>query len=240
MRRGGARASVATRLATSSGGPGAEGPPLVLGSHFDTVRDAGRYDGVLGVLCAIEVAEALGTGRRRSRWSRSPTRREPATASPTSAARPTAAGSTRPGLRSQDEDGVAMAAAIESGGRRRRRAARPTATACYSEPAGAAASLGYLEVHIEQGPVLESEGAPRRRGHRDRRADAWARDASRAVPDMPARCPPRCVPTRLPALPSSCSRSRRRCTASDGLVATVGRLDGRARGRERDPRAGSS
>src|SRR3954465_7449432 len=35
------------------------GPHLLLGSHLDTVIDAGRYDGPLGVLCAIAVAERL-------------------------------------------------------------------------------------------------------------------------------------------------------------------------------------
>jgi allantoate deiminase len=35
---------------------------FVLGSHIDTVRDAGRYDGPLGVLLAIEAAEAVGAG----------------------------------------------------------------------------------------------------------------------------------------------------------------------------------
>lgn len=34
-------------------------PALVLGSHLDTVTDAGRYDGVLGVLLAVEVADRL-------------------------------------------------------------------------------------------------------------------------------------------------------------------------------------
>jgi allantoate deiminase len=34
-------------------------PALVLGSHLDTVTDAGRYDGMLGVLLAIEVAERI-------------------------------------------------------------------------------------------------------------------------------------------------------------------------------------
>lgn len=38
-------------------------PALLLGSHLDTVTDAGRYDGMLGVLLAIEVAHRL----RRSR-----------------------------------------------------------------------------------------------------------------------------------------------------------------------------
>ena len=45
--------------ATCSAGAPAEGPALLLGSHIDSVRDAGRYDGPLGVLAAIEVAERL-------------------------------------------------------------------------------------------------------------------------------------------------------------------------------------
>ena len=36
-----------------------EGPFLMLGSHLDTVVDAGRYDGPLGVLIAIEAAERV-------------------------------------------------------------------------------------------------------------------------------------------------------------------------------------
>src|SRR5207244_7639399 len=38
-------------------------PCLMLGSHLDTVRDAGRYDGMLGVIAAIECVEALA-GRK--------------------------------------------------------------------------------------------------------------------------------------------------------------------------------
>src|SRR5918911_2925007 len=34
-------------------------PCLMLGSHLDTVRDAGRYDGMLGVISAIECVAAL-------------------------------------------------------------------------------------------------------------------------------------------------------------------------------------
>lgn len=37
-------------------------PALVLGSHLDTVTDAGRFDGMLGVLLAIEVAERIAGG----------------------------------------------------------------------------------------------------------------------------------------------------------------------------------
>ena len=38
-----------------------EGNPIVTGSHTDTVATAGKYDGVLGVLAAIEAAETLKT-----------------------------------------------------------------------------------------------------------------------------------------------------------------------------------
>ena len=41
------------------------GAPLMLGSHFDTVRDAGRWDGTLGVLVAIAAAERLQAAGRR-------------------------------------------------------------------------------------------------------------------------------------------------------------------------------
>ena len=36
-----------------------EGPPIVVGSHTDTVATAGKYDGVLGVLAGIEAARVL-------------------------------------------------------------------------------------------------------------------------------------------------------------------------------------
>jgi len=39
-------------------------PALVLGSHFDTVHEAGSYDGVLGVVVAIEVAAGLNAEGR--------------------------------------------------------------------------------------------------------------------------------------------------------------------------------
>lgn len=38
--------------------PSCEPPWLTVGSHLDTVRDGGRYDGALGVACAFEVAAA--------------------------------------------------------------------------------------------------------------------------------------------------------------------------------------
>jgi N-carbamoyl-L-amino-acid hydrolase len=42
-------------------------PPIVIGSHTDTVPDGGRYDGALGVLAALEVARTLGASGERLR-----------------------------------------------------------------------------------------------------------------------------------------------------------------------------
>src|SRR5687768_7869284 len=40
-------------------------PCLMLGSHLDTVRDAGKYDGMLGVITAIECVDLLNAKNRR-------------------------------------------------------------------------------------------------------------------------------------------------------------------------------
>src|SRR5207247_7903566 len=40
-------------------------PPLVLGSHLDTVQEGGRFDGIAGVLAGLEVARCLLAGGRR-------------------------------------------------------------------------------------------------------------------------------------------------------------------------------
>lgn len=42
-----------------------DAPAILLGSHLDTVRNAGRYDGMLGVLSALEVVGYLHQQRRR-------------------------------------------------------------------------------------------------------------------------------------------------------------------------------
>jgi allantoate deiminase len=57
---------------------------VLLGSHLDTVRNAGRYDGMLGVLTAIEVVDSLHqqgrTWRRPSRLSAFAMKRAPVSA----------------------------------------------------------------------------------------------------------------------------------------------------------------
>lgn len=142
---------------------GSAGAPLVLGSHYDTVRDAGRYDGPLGVLCAIEVAGAAGD-------SGGPL--EVVAFSDEEGARFAVAylGSSayrgrfdRAWLELEDAGGITMAAALSAAGAdvgslRDLRLQQAVA----SGPAGAAAPeiAAYVEVHIEQGPVLETEGLP--------------------------------------------------------------------------------
>ncbi|STU72095.1 N-carbamoyl-L-amino acid hydrolase [Klebsiella variicola] len=74
-------------------------PAVLLGSHLDTVRNAGRYDGMLGVLAAIEVVQRLHQqGRRLAKAIEIVAlamKRAPALASPCSAA----AASPAPGLK---------------------------------------------------------------------------------------------------------------------------------------------
>ena len=128
------------------------GPTLLMGSHLDTVRDAGRYDGILGVLVAVAVAEAAGElpfaievlGFADEEGVRYGTAYLGSSV---------VAGTFDPeALDRRDADGVAMADAIATFG------GAPTALAgARRDPAGL---LGYVEVHIEQGPVLEAEDLP--------------------------------------------------------------------------------
>jgi allantoate deiminase len=125
---------------------------LLMGSHLDTVRGAGRYDGMLGVLVALACAgrlralpftlEIVGFADEEGvRYG---------TAYLGSAV---LAGRFDPAwLARTDADGVAMAEAIRAAG------GDPDALADARRATGDL--LGYCEVHIEQGPVLEAEGLP--------------------------------------------------------------------------------
>ncbi len=142
---------------------GVAGAPLVVGSHFDTVRDAGRYDGVLGVLCAIEVAEALGDAAgplQVAAFADEEGVRYGVAYLGSSAFR----GRFDPRwLELEDVDGVAMGVAIAAAGRRVDDLRDPRLQEPdFRLPAGAAVMpiRGYLEVHIEQGSHLERAGLP--------------------------------------------------------------------------------
>lgn len=137
-------------------GPAPDAPALVIGSHLDTVRDAGRYDGPLGVVTGIACVEALVREGRPL-----PCALEVAGFADEEGVRFSAtltgsrafAGHLDPAaLRTLDGAGTTLAAALRAFG------LDPLATAEAARPPGSV--LGYLELHIEQGPMLERAGLP--------------------------------------------------------------------------------
>jgi len=134
------------------GRTGGDGPPFVLGSHLDTVPNAGRYDGPLGILAALAIVERLTVGGVQP-----PLPLEVAAFADEEGTRFGTAylGSTayvgafeRDWLDLVDDDGITLGEAILALG------GDPEAALALPAPELA----GYLEVHIEQGPVLEREG----------------------------------------------------------------------------------
>jgi allantoate deiminase len=124
---------------------------LLMGSHLDTVRDAGRYDGMLGVLVAIGCLE-----RMRDRGQSLPYGVEVLAFADEEGAR---YGTSYLGSRAfvgrfdeswlerRDADGVAMQTALDG--------SPDDIAGCRRDPADL---IAYYEVHIEQGQTLESEG----------------------------------------------------------------------------------
>ncbi|MCW8308237.1 allantoate amidohydrolase [Acidiphilium sp. PA] len=130
-------------------------PALLLGSHIDTVRDAGKYDGALGVVAAIEAVAALGDRRMPYAieviaFGDEEGVRFPVTLTGSRAL----AGTLDPAsLDACDAAGVAMRSALVAFG-------APAIGAAAALGYRRDAVLGYCEVHIEQGPVLEAAGLP--------------------------------------------------------------------------------
>ncbi|HEY1390055.1 MAG TPA: allantoate amidohydrolase [Ktedonobacterales bacterium] len=129
---------------------------LVLGSHLDTVRDAGKYDGPLGVLVALACVERLA-----ARGQRLPFAVELVAFADEEGLRFHTAylGSSaftgalpREALDQTDLDGVTLREAIQSFG------GDPDALGTSAHQRDEL--LGYCEVHIEQGPLLEARGLP--------------------------------------------------------------------------------
>ncbi len=131
-------------------------PALVLGSHLDTVRDAGKYDGALGVIAPISAVKWLRNRGERLNFAievigfadEEGVRFQTAFLGSHAVAGIFDAAL----LAHRDDAGVSMAdalgdhgfdpAAIDGAARRRQQV------------------LGYVEMHIEQGPVLEVAGLP--------------------------------------------------------------------------------
>jgi allantoate deiminase len=134
--------------------PGA--PAIMLGSHLDTVVDAGRYDGALGVLAAISVVEELNHRNERLAHAIEVAAFGEEEGSRFSAHILTSSalvGAVAPGLFDlEDSDGISVRTALKSAG-----GDAEAYKACRRRKGEIAA---YLELHIEQGPVLESKGLP--------------------------------------------------------------------------------
>ncbi len=126
--------------------------PLVLGSHIDTVPGAGRYDGPLGVLAALAVVERVAAHGDRSSLEVVAFADEEGTRFGSSYLGSSAyTGSFDPAsLDVVDGAGVTLHDAILGAG------GDPDQAVTTPVPDLA----GYVEVHIEQGPVLEREGLP--------------------------------------------------------------------------------
>ena len=129
---------------------------LLLGSHLDSVRDAGKYDGPLGVIVAIAAVQRLHDADRRL-----PFGIEVLAFADEEGLR---YGSTYLGshavagrfeysdLARTDSAGVTMAHAIHAFGGDPQR--------IVDDRWQGGELLGYCEVHIEQGPVLQALGLP--------------------------------------------------------------------------------
>jgi allantoate deiminase len=131
-------------------------PCLMLGSHYDTVRDAGKWDGPLGLITAISCVADLNSRGKRLPFAVEVTgfadEEGIRFASTLLGSRAVAGTFDERVLDSRDSRGVSMREALSQFGLEPRQLG--AAARARSE------LLAYVELHIEQGPVLEAEGLP--------------------------------------------------------------------------------
>lgn len=125
-------------------------PPIVIGSHLDSVKKGGRFDGVLGVIAGLEIARALVENNIKPRIPlviANITNEEGARFEPSMMASGVLSGKFDKAtmLKKTDVDGITFGEALNKigyAGKEEFRLKKATA---------------FLELHIEQGPVLERE-----------------------------------------------------------------------------------
>ncbi len=126
--------------------------PVVCGSHLDTVPTGGRFDGALGVLGALEVIRAMNDARLGTPrpvevvcW----TNEEGARFAPAMLASGVVCGrfTLEEAYAAQDPGGRAFGEELKRIGY------------CGKAEHRLAAPAAYVELHVEQGPILEREGA---------------------------------------------------------------------------------
>ncbi len=131
-------------------------PALILGSHLDTVPYAGRYDGILGVLAAIELVALLHEQKKRLPFAieivgfcdEEGTR----FGSTLIGSKAVAGGWSDEWLTLKDDSGITLAQALTDFGL--------DPKLCHRAARVKKDVIGYWELHIEQGPVLEAEDLP--------------------------------------------------------------------------------
>jgi allantoate deiminase len=131
------------------------GEAILVGSHLDSVPEGGRFDGALGVLCAVEAVESLVDARVKVRrpievvaWADEEGARFGVGLFGSTAA----FGRLARGVGDRrDRDGVSITEALRALGE------QGDPTSARRDPKDLAA---YLELHIEQGPRLEKAGLP--------------------------------------------------------------------------------
>jgi len=126
-------------------------PPVVLGSHLDTQPTGGKFDGVLGVLGALEVVRSLNDLKIKTRYPievANWTNEEGSRFAPAMISSGVFAGVyTKEFAYSRlDPDGKKLGDELARIGFK------------GSEPVGGRPVHAYFELHIEQGPILEDEG----------------------------------------------------------------------------------
>jgi allantoate deiminase len=125
-------------------------PALLIGSHLDSVRDGGKYDGPLGIMLGVEAVDALNLANQRMNFAIEVIAfgDEEGSRFPASmlTSRAVAGTLSADALKLADADGVTLAEAGAD-------------VANYLNAVRApGTTIAYLEAHIEQGPLLEAEG----------------------------------------------------------------------------------
>lgn len=199
--------------------PGTEArPPVFMGSHADSVPSGGRYDGQLGVLCALETLRTLNDRDARTRHPVGMivfTNEEGARFQPAMIASGVMAGkiALEDAYNTRDRDGLRLVDELERIGY------------LGSEPCVPRPMRAYLELHIEQGPLLEEDRIPL--GVVEGIvAIAWSRVTIHGVQDHAGPTPMRIRHDALVAAAEIVSGVRAIARRIGGdLVGTVGRLD---------------
>lgn len=190
---------------------------ILVGSHLDTVPNAGPYDGVLGVVISISLIESL-------RGERLPFSIEVIGFSeeegvrfglPFIGSRALAGTLDEPTLQVTDRSGVSIEHAIRNFGLDITR---------LHEAEIAPDARAYLEFHIEQGPVLESIAAPLAvvdaiAGQSRASVTFCGRANHAGTTPMPLRDDALCGAAEW------ITRVEKHARATEGLVATVGKIE---------------